>query len=215
MGRSRRRIASAEATCGYLARSAHVPAGLEPQWSSGARRDYRRRTRRTAEIEQAPTGPADAMAQHRVWVDLRGRTPCRTIRGSAGPVVREGAETARQMTDTRVRHMSKLLAATLPHPRWPADRRGRALAPPRTRLAVRDSGGHRRDRGEAMAYKTIIEPFRVHTVQAIDLPDARRARGRPRARRLQPLRPARRRGHHRPADRLGHRRDVQPSSGRA
>ena len=60
-----------------------------------------------------------------------------------GPVVREGAGTRRTPGRTRGR------SAALPHPRWLAPRRARALAPPHTVLPVRDSGGHRRDRGEA------------------------------------------------------------------
>ena len=63
-------------------------------------------------------------------------------------------------------------------------------------------------------FRTIIEPFRIHSVEPIRITTARRAPGRDPGRRLQPVRAPRRRRPHRPADRFGHRRDVARPVGR-
>ena len=43
-----------------------------------------------------------------------------------------------------------------------------------------------------MPYRTIIEPFKIHSVQAIDFPSPEEREAALRARRIQPLRIARR-----------------------
>ena len=63
-------------------------------------------------------------------------------------------------------------------------------------------------------FKTIIEPFRIKTVEPIKLTDARGARARRCAQAGYNLfQPARRGGAHRPAHRLRHRRRCRPRSG--
>ena len=65
-------------------------------------------------------------------------------------------------------------------------------------------------------WQTIIEPFRIHSVEPIRMTTRRRARGRARGRRLQPVQPPRRGRDHRPADRLGHgRHEPRPVGGDA
>ena len=54
-----------------------------------------------------------------------------------------------------------------------------------------------------MPYRTIIEPFKIHTVQAINFPNPSGEGGCAGANRLQPVRAQRRRGNHRPAHGLG------------
>ena len=66
-----------------------------------------------------------------------------------------------------------------------------------------------------MHFHTIIEPFRIKSVESVKFTDARRARGGAPGGGLQRLPAARRGRAHRPADRLGHRRDVVGAVGRA
>ena len=68
---------------------------------------------------------------------------------------------------------------------------------------MRAARGQRR----GVTFRTIIEPFRIKTVEPIRVTTGRSGARRSR-RRPQPVRPARRRRADRPAHRLGHRRDV-------